>query len=83
MHGKKSWTEFRSTGLLWLINQTLHVFGWTIIIEVNDFDEVIDCYPARTKFRGFSHETQAKNYIAISEYMKVNCDELIKEAIEK
>ena len=31
---KKTWQEFRKTGLLWFINTILHAFGWAIVVEV-------------------------------------------------
>ena len=43
-------------------------------------ENVIDCYPARVKFRGFSTESNTKGYIAISEYLKNNIDDMAKEA---
>lgn len=36
---KKEWIEFRSTGLLLIINQILHIFGWVIVYEM-DSEEV-------------------------------------------
>ena len=38
---KKTWTEFREIGLLWFINTILHMFGWAIVVEV-DNGEVIN-----------------------------------------
>ena len=53
MVNKKTWKEFRDTGLLWFINTILHAFGWSIVIEYENV-EITDCYPARVKFRGFN-----------------------------
>lgn len=50
---RKSWQEFRATGMLWWVNRALHLFGWAIVVEVDDAGEVADAYPARVKFRGF------------------------------
>lgn len=50
---KKGWKEFRDTGLLWFINSILHLFGWAIVIAINEDGEITDAYPARVKFRGF------------------------------
>ena len=76
---KKSWEEFKNCGLLWFINTILHTFGWAICIEV-DSNEVVNVYPARVKFRGFSEESQTNGYIKLSEYMKENADVLLDEA---
>ena len=82
MISEKSWEEFQKTGLLLFINQILHVFGWTIVIEIEGEDnlKVIRGYPARTNFRGFHDKNVEESYIKISEYMKNNADELLKEA---
>jgi len=77
---KKHWSEFRETGLLLIINQLLHVFGWSIVYEYDDkTDEIVNVYPARVKFRGFNSESTSENYIKISKYMKENAEELDKE----
>ena len=56
---KKSWEEFRATGLLWFINTILHMFGWAIVVNI-EHGEIIDVYPARVEFRGFSESTNTK-----------------------
>ena len=78
---KKTWTEFRNTGLVLFINQILHVFGWAICFEIEDND-IKNVYPARVKFRGFDNESVGKSYIKISEYMNDNAKELLKESNE-
>ena len=50
---KKTWNEFRSTGLLVFVNTFLHIFGWAIVVELGD-DGKETVYPYRTRFRGFS-----------------------------
>lgn len=75
---KKEWSEFRNTGLLLFINQILHVFGWSIVFDM-DKNEVKSVYPARVKFRGFDNESVSKSYQKISEYMKNNASELLDE----
>jgi hypothetical protein len=78
---KKGWAEFRATGLLFLINQILHAFGWAIVFEM-DGDKIIDIFPARVKFRGFDNDSQTESYVQISEYMEANSSELLKESKE-
>jgi len=77
---KKSWFEFRNTGLLLIINQILHIFGWAIVIDTDDEGNLIDCYPARVKFRGFSEDSVSAAYIKLSKFMKDNVDSLVDEA---
>lgn len=77
---KKTWEEFRSSGLLWFINSILHAFGWAIVIERNGDEET--AYPARVKYRGFSEESNTNGYRKLTQYLKDNVDDLLKEANE-
>ena len=79
---KRTWAEFRKSGLLWFINTILHAFGWSITLEIDsETKEITDCYPARVKFRGFSEDRNTEGYKKLSCYMRDNADELFKEAI--
>ena len=80
MIDKKSWSEFRNSGMLWFVNTILHAFGWAIVLDIDDNGEVTGCFPARVKFRGFSEEVNTKGYIALSEYLKKNIDDITEEA---
>lgn len=77
---KKSWDEFRESGMLWWINMILHTFGWAIIYEFDGDGELSNVYPARVKFRGFSNKNNTDGYIKVSEYMAKNAVELLNEA---
>lgn len=78
---KKTWAEFRKTGLLLIINQILHIFGWTICFEIEN-DAITDVYPARTRFRGFDNKSVSENYQQVTEYLAENIKELQQEASE-
>lgn len=75
---EKTWNEFQNTGLFWLINTFLHVFGWCLIYEhiAGDIKRV---YPARTKFRGFSPDVQETAHKKIAQFMLENAQELKEE----
>jgi len=75
---KKSIKEFRESGLLWFINNTLHMFGWAIVYDLDN--ETI--YPARVKYRGFQQDINTNGYIKVSKYLKKNINQLLKEAQE-
>lgn len=84
---EKSWLEFRETGLVWLINSLLHLFGWAITYNFEKDPEtgeltLISVVPSRTKFRGFSQETNDANYKRITEYMINNSEELMNDIIK-
>lgn len=86
MIDKKSWDDFRNTGLLWFINTILHVFGWAIVVE-GDKDEngnfvTKTAYPARVKYRGFSEDVNDRGYENITDYMVNNAKELWDEVEE-
>ena len=81
MINRKTWEEFRNSGLLWWINQQLHIFGWSIVVVMED-DKILEAYPARVKFRGFDDNNNTQGYIKVSKYMKENAEELLDEAKE-
>lgn len=80
MVNKKSWKEFRESGLIWWINMILHTFGWAIVLNIKENGEITEAYPARVKFRGFDEKDNAEGYIKVSEYLKNNSQELLKES---
>ncbi len=81
MVSKKSWKEFRESGLLWWINMIIHTFGWAIVVEVDDeTGDIANCYPARVKFRGFGEASNTEGYIKVSQYLKENVALLDSEA---
>jgi len=79
MTERKTWEEFRCSRLLQLTNTLLHVFGWAIVVDVEN-GEVTDAYPARVKFRGFDEKNNTEMYIKLSEYMVDNVEQLLEEA---
>lgn len=63
---RRTWEEFRATGLLWAANTVLQWFGWAIVVVTDDDtdpDKVIGAYPVRCKWRGFPAD---RNEIGIS-----------------
>lgn len=78
---KKSWEEFRATGLLWFVNTILHLFGYAICYEFEK-GKVTNVYPARVNFRGFGETYNTEGYQKVSEYLKNNIETLTKEAHE-
>lgn len=79
---KKTWKEFRDSGLLWWINMILHTFGWSIVVKVDKEGSIINVYPARVKFRGFTNEFNTEGYIKVSEYLNKESTKLLKESKE-
>lgn len=78
---KKDWNEFRDTGLFRFINAFLHIFGWCIVIEMED-GKITSVYPAKTIYRGFSEESMSKSYKQVAELMAKDHEEIMKFAKE-
>lgn len=78
---KRTWDDFRSTGLLFFINSILHVFGWAFVVEVDEAGKVTNTYPARVKYRGFDETTQTEEHIRIAGYLSQVSEELRKETL--
>lgn len=75
---KKTWDEFRETGLLWFINTILHLFGWAIVVEIED-EKVVKAYPARTSFRGFDEGSNTEGYKNVTQYLADNINALMRD----
>ena len=79
---KKTWNEFRSTGLLWWVNRTLHLFGWAIVFDFEkDKKTIKEVFPARCKFRGFGVKNEEEGFIKLTKYLKKNVDRLEKDTL--
>lgn len=78
MVNKKSWEEFRETGLLWWINMILQTFGWAIVVAKED-GEITQVFPARVKYRGFSEKDNTEGYEKVSKFLDNNATDLAKE----
>ena len=76
---KKTWDDFRDSGLLWWTNRILHTFGWSIVVDMDD-GKVTGAYPARVKFRGFGAESEEKGFQKVSTHIKDNIDDIVEES---
>lgn len=77
---KKDWKEFKDSGMLWWINTILNTLGWAIIFEYDEDKNIINVYPARVKFRGFSERVNTEGYIKVSKYINDNSKDLLNES---
>jgi hypothetical protein len=78
----ETWENFQSAGMLWFINRILHVFGWAIVLEITKSGGVVQkIYPARTKFRGFTVESEAEGFKQVARFMRDSAPNLLKEAL--
>lgn len=79
---KSTWDSFRDSGLLWMINTTLHVFGWAIATEYDEDGNCTGASPYKTKFRGFSEQINDEGYKKVTRHMRSNLKRLI-ETVEE
>lgn len=79
---RRTWEEFRSAKLLWWANRMLHLFGWAIVVEVNDDGSVSQAYPARVRFRGFDSDSEADGFVGLTQYLAEHVEALKLEARE-
>jgi hypothetical protein len=74
---RMTWEEFKDTGLLMFVNQFLHIFGLCLVSEYHEpGGEMVDFYPARTKYRGFTEDQAEKSYKKLYTYIQSNIQEL-------
>lgn len=78
----KTWKEFKESGMLWWINMILHTFGWAICLEVDKDGNVINAFPLRVTYRGFSEKDNSEGYIKVSKYLSENSHKLLEESKE-
>ena len=69
---RKSWDEFRNAKLLWWVNRSLHLFGWSIVVEADESGKVVEVYPAKVDFTGFSEEDEREGFLGLIEYLTVD-----------
>jgi hypothetical protein len=72
MTKKLKWEEFRNSGLLWFINNILHLFGRAICFDYNKNKKLKEVYFARCKFRGFDEKTVTKGFINLTNFIEKN-----------
>ena len=78
MTEKRSWQEFREAGLLWWVNRALHVFGWAIVVQVDEKGDVTDVYPAVCGYRGFGEESEERGFARLRRWMQKHADKLVE-----
>jgi hypothetical protein len=79
MNERKTWNEFRSSGMLWAANRILHMFGWAITYEY-DGEDIVKVYPVRTKLRGFAPDVDKHGFQAVSDFVADNAEDLAGES---
>ena len=77
---RKTWKEFQDSHLLWWVNRTLHLFGWSIVLIMQEDGSITDAFPARVRFRGFIEEDNEEGFVELTNYIKENIDDLVEEA---
>lgn len=78
---KRTWDEFRETGLLWFINSILYAFGWAICVDIGEDGLVSSASPARVKFRGFEGEINDQGYKKVARYLQQNAESICDDVM--
>ena len=58
---KKTWDDFRNSGLLRFVNMFLHIFGWTIVLNIGNKSDI-------TRYKddyGYEYVTSESIYDAV------------------
>ena len=76
---KKTWKEFRESGLLTFVNTFLHIFGWVLVLEMDDTGNITEAYPARTSWRGFSEDAMDKAYKRVTKGLQADIPQLMED----
>ncbi len=76
---RMSLLEFRKSGLFWVVNRMLHIFGVVLVMEISNDGKIIEMYPAKCKCRGFKSEDEIIGFKKITKFMKNNIKRLEKE----
>lgn len=66
---ESSWDEFYDSGMLWVVNHTLHIFGWSIVLQCDE-GKAMDAWPSRTKYEGFTEEVEKAGYTRVKDWLK-------------
>lgn len=75
---RKSWRDFQLCGLLWWVNRTLHLFGWTIVLSEAE-DGSVTAFPARTSYRGFDEKTEEHGFKTLTANLFADAHTLLAE----
>jgi hypothetical protein len=76
---EKSWKTFQDAGMFWMTNRILQVFGWSLVMEIGEEEDIIGVYPARNKFRGFCEKSETKGFQKVTQFLSDNITELLAE----
>ena len=79
---RTSWDFFLNTGLLWMANSVLHVFGWVIVVAIED-DGTSTAYPARLNgVTGFDRATELDAKAKIANHMMTDQKRIAMNVLE-
>lgn len=75
------WLEFRSSGLLYLVNTGLHLVGVALVLEADqETGEIVQAYPARIhNMRGFTRRSMWRNVRLFLLWLRSEFPRLLEE----
>jgi len=66
---KATWEEFQKSRLLWWVNRSLRLFGWSIALEVQN-NVIVGAYPVKTDATAYPEEFEKQAFQELKEYIK-------------
>jgi hypothetical protein len=78
-----TWATFADSGMFWLVNRTLHLFGLSLVRTCNEAGEIVDVYPVRTECRGFPRDADEVGFNRLTQYIVDNGHELLAEVSDE
>ncbi len=76
---RRTWEEFRETGLVKIINVIIRAFGWSIYYEYTNDKKFVQVYPIRCKHMRLGDASMTKAYLNLAKWMNENSEELVKD----
>lgn len=76
----EEWYKFKESGLLWMVNNILHMFGLAIHVNCDtDKHKIYNVTIKRVAFRGFPQRSNDIGYANVTKYLKENIDSLMSD----
>jgi len=69
IYQKRTWDEFQKSRLLWWVNRSLRLFGWSIALETKN-GIIVDAYPVKTNATAYPEDFEIKAFEELQEYIK-------------
>jgi len=66
---KRTWEEFQKSRLLWWVNRSLRLFGWSIALESRG-GVIVNAYPIKTNATAYPEDFEEQAFEELKSYIK-------------